>query len=662
MRGRIVLKEGSARVMMSRAVTAVCICLSVLNLAGCAPEGESLGSAAIPEAQATGTPSSVAIIESSATASRATQTPTPLYTADEALLADIREQLEGLPIDEFFEQSYRQIQLRDPDRLFINGLAEAYGVPADRFTNISDGYVRETQQLEAMILELLRVYDPSVLSSDQQLTYDIYEWVLADRVRGHEFMYYDYPVNSMTIWGKQNWLIDFMVNYLPIASLQDAEDYIARISQIDTWVMQLLEGLMLREAAGIVPPRYVVRDSIDQVEGHLHMQGPDAFDVEAIDLYTSFAAKLDQVEIISDLEKQALLDAALTEIESTFIPAFLELRSYLRQLERVAGNQSGVYRLAEGEPYYAYILRNQTSVDLSPEEIHELGMSEVARLEGEILAAAADLGYGPDISMAELDQQLSLDSEMLAGEALLDEYERLIAGVEAAVHLYFDLLPETELVIQPEPFGSGIGYYLPPAFDGSTPGRFYTTLDYPIPRHVIPTFLYHETVPGHHLQGALARELDLPSFRRELEMNAHMEGWAVYAERLAWEMGLYATDPMGNLGRLFLEHSRAVRLVLDTGIHAKGWTRQQAAAYYEQATGRPTGSAAMDRYVILPGQGCGYTIGLLTILDLRQMAEERLGVAFDIRVFHNVILGNGSLPLDILQQVVEDWIEGELRE
>jgi uncharacterized protein (DUF885 family) len=586
----------------------------------------------------------------------------PLQRApDKSSIADILAQLEALPIDEFFEQSYRQLQLRDPDTLFINGLADEYGVANDRFTNMSDDYVRETQQLESVILDLLRTYDRSALSPDQQLSYDVYEWYLDDLVRGHEFTYYDYPVNSLTIWGKQNWLIDFMVNYQPITSKQDAEDYITRLSQIDTWVGQLLEGLKLREQAEVVPPKYIIQDSRSQVEGHLHMQGPDSFDAEAIELYASFREKLDQVEAISAHEKQILLDAALTEIESTFIPAFLELRDYLVYLETVAGNKSGVYQFPEGQAYYAYILRNQTSVDMSPEQIHELGLSGVARLQAEIQEAAAELGYPQDISMAELDQRLSVHGEDLVGDALLAEYERLIAEAEQATDLYFDLLPGAELVIQPEPFGSGIGYYLPPPLDGSAPGRFYTNLDYPVISHVIPTFIFHETVPGHHLQGALARELDLPTFRRELELNGYLEGWAVYAERLAWEMGLYENDPSGNLGRLLLEHSRAARLVIDTGIHAKGWTRREAAAYYEEATGRPANPSSMDRYVILPGQGCGYTIGLLEILELRQRAMDRLGDEFDIKAFHNVILGNGSMPLEILERVVDDWIEAELK-
>jgi uncharacterized protein (DUF885 family) len=639
--------------------------LVLILIAGCKPTDPT--ATTVPPT-ATDTPIPTDHLSRQATPETLTQptnTPTATLTPtlasepppDQPSIANIVAQLEGLPSDEFLEQSYRQLQLRDPDALAISGLADEYGVANDVFTNMSDDYVRETQDLEAAILDLLRTYDRSALLPHQQLSHDVYEWYLDDLVRGHAFMYYDYPVNSLTIWGKQNWLIDFMVSYQPITDKQDAGDYVARLSQIDTWVEQLLEGLRLRGQAGVVPPSDILEESIRQVEGHLQMQGTGSFQVEAIQLYTSFREKLEQVEGISAREMQSLLDSARAEIEQTFLPAFLELRDYLVTLETVATQESGVWRFPDGDAYYAYMLRHETSTNMSPEQIHELGLSEVARIQAAMRAIATRMGYPEDIPMADLDERLSAHGDYLEGEALLYEYGRLIAEAEQATDSFFRLLPGAELVIQPEPFGSGIGYYLPPPLDGAGPGVFYTNLDYPIIRHIIPSFIFHETIPGHHLQGALARELDLPTFRRELDLNGYVEGWAVYAERLAWEMGLYENDPLANLGRLGFELSRAARLVIDTGIHAKGWTRQEAAAYYEEATGRPTSPSAMNRYVILPGQGCGYTIGLLKILELRQRAMDRLGDGFDIKAFHNVILGHGPMPLEILERNVDDWIE-----
>jgi uncharacterized protein (DUF885 family) len=585
---------------------------------------------------------------------------TGLVSDKKSSVDDIVAQLKGLPIDEFFEESYKQLQLRDPDTLFINGLADEYGIPNDQFTDMSDSYIRETQELESAILDLLQGYDRSTLSPEQQLSYDIYEWYLDDLVQGHEFMYYDYPVNSLTIWGKQNWLIDFMVTYQPIHDQGEAEDYIARLSQIDTWVEQLLEQLKLREQTGVIPPTYIIEESISQIEQHVQERDDGTCAVQAILLYTSFREKLEDIDGITDEQKQTLLDSALTEIEETFVPAFIELRDYLVYLKGIAGDAPGVGTLPKGNAYYIYVLHHQTGTNMSPDQIHELGLAEVARIQSEIQVVAADLGYPENISMADLENRLSVNGDYLEGDALLAEYERLIAEAEEAMEGFFDLLPSEEFVIQPEPFGSGIGYYLPPPLDGSGPGVFYTTPDYPIMRHLVPSFIFHETVPGHHVQGALARELALPAFRRELDLNGSSEGWAVYAERLAWEMGLYKDDPLGNLGRLQFDLSRAARLVVDTGIHAKGWTREEAAAYYEEATGRPASPSSMNRYIILPGQGCGYTIGLLKLLELRQRAMDQLGAKFDIKEFHNVILGNGPMPFDILEQVVDDWIEATL--
>jgi uncharacterized protein (DUF885 family) len=653
-----------ARVLTHQRATAT-MTLVLILLAGCRPADPA--ATAVPPT-ATDTPLPTAHPPSQATPERAaqptntlaaTRAPTPAAepAPDQPSIAGIVAHLEGLPLDAFFEESYRQLQLRDPDKLFVNGLAVKYGVANDRFTDMSDDYVRETQQLESAILDMLHTYDRSALPPDQQISYDIYEWLLDGLVRGHEFTYYDYPVNSLTIWGRQNWLIDFMVSYQPITGKQDAADYVVRLSQIDSWVEQLLAGLKLREQAGVVPPRYILEESISQVEGHLHMEGPGSFQAEAIELYDSFRARLDQVKGMGAHDKQVLLDAALTQVEQTFIPAYLELRDYLVYLETIASDVPGVHQFPEGQAYYAYILRQQTSTELSAEQIHEVGLSEVARLQAEIQAIAGKLGYPQELSMAELDERLSQRADSLEGKALLAEYKRLIAEADRATEPFFDLLPGAELVIQPEPFGSGIGYYRPPPLYGSGPGVFYTNLDYPINRYIIPSYVYHETIPGHHLQGALARELDLPTFRSELELNSYSEGWAAYAERLAWEMGLYEDDPLGNLGRLQFELSRAARLVIDTGIHAKGWTRQQAADYYQGTTGRPASLAAMHRYIILPGQGCGYSVGMLKILELRQRAMDRLGDQFDIKEFHNVVLGNGPLPLEILERMVEEYIE-----
>jgi uncharacterized protein (DUF885 family) len=596
---------------------------------------------------------------------------TGLVSDKKSSVDDIIAQLKGLPIDEFFEESFRQLQLRDPDTLIYNGLADEYGVEKyDQFTNISDSYIRETQELESAILDLLRSYDRTTLSPEQQLSYDIYEWYLDDLVRRHEFMYYNYPINSVGHWDIQYWLINYFFDSLPVADLQDAENYVARLSQIDTWVEQLLEQLKLREQAGVIPPKFLVERSIDLVEQCVQERDDGTFAAQATQPYTTFREKLEDIDGITDEQKQTLLDSALTEIEETFVPAFIELRDYLVYLEGIAPDAPGVGTLPKGEAYYAYILRHWTGTDYTPDEIHELGLAEVARIQAEMRTVAAEMGYPEDMSMAELDHLLSADTDYLHGEALKQEYERLIAEADEAMDEFFDLRPKAGVVVTYDPEAPA-AYYEPPPADGSGPGQMVVNLvNSGQFAFYNPTVLtHHETIPGHHVQTAVAQELDLPTnFRRDIIYNfyrqqvpfeAYIEGWALYAEGLAWEMGLYKGKPKENLGRLRLRLHRIARLVVDTGIHAKGWTSQEALDYFEEATGYQYEQYRLAQIIAVPGQSC-ISVGMLKIMELRQRAMDQLGNKFDIKEFHNVILGNGPMPMDILEQVVNDWIEAKL--
>jgi uncharacterized protein (DUF885 family) len=601
-----------------------------------------------------------------------TPTPTGEPPPEQPSVAEILAELQGLPFSEFTEESYRQLQLRDPDTLIYNGLAEDYGVEGNaRSTDLSDAYIRETQQLEAAVLDMLRGCDRGALTPEDQLSYDIYEWYLDDLVRAHEFMYNSYIINGLGLWDMQNWLMDFLVHSQTIGSQQDAEEYVERLSQLDTWTEQLLEGLKLREQAGVIPPRFLLVRSVQQLEEHLMMRTAGSFSPERVELYTAFRDSLGKVQELSAGDRETLLDVALAEIEDTFIPAFDELRKYLVRLDTLTTNQSGVWKFSNGEAYYAYILRHHTSTDLTAPDVHELGLVEVARIQGKMQMAAAELGYPPDIGMAELDQLISTESDLLQGTALQAEYERLIAEADRVAPAFFDLYPGTPPVVEYDPTAP-IGCYEPPPLDGTGPGRMPTNLQNPstYTLYNVPVLLHHETIPGHHVQTAVAQELGVPKLRRDhifdvyrqhLPFQAYVEGWALYAEQLAWEMGLYEGDPLGNLGRLRLQLHRTARMVVDTGIHAMGWTAGEATDYMEQATGAPYSRERLAQIIAIPGQACSYNLGRVVILELRQRAMDELGDRFDIKEFHNVVLSHGAMPLEILEQVVEDWIEAELR-
>ena len=299
--------------------------------------------------------------------------------------------------------------------------------------------------------------------------------------------------------------------------------------------------------------------------------------------------------------------------------------------------------------------------------MHELGLAEVERIQAKMRVAAAELGYSPDISMAELDELISTGIDLVEGDALLAEYQGRIAQADEAAVGFFDLYPSAPPVVQYDP-NAPIGYYEPPPLDGSSPGRMPSNLHNPAryTLYNVPVLVHHETIPGHHVQAAVAQELGLPNFRRDhifnvyrqhLPFQAYVEGWALYAEQLAWEMGLYEGDPLGNLGRLRLQLHRTARMVVDTGIHALGWTAGDATDYMEAATGAPYPPEQLYQIIAIPGQACGYNVGRIKILELRQQAIERLSDQFDIKEFHNVILGNGALPLPILERVVIEYIE-----
>jgi uncharacterized protein (DUF885 family) len=465
-------------------------------------------------------------------------------------------------------------------------------------------------------------------------------------------MYNDYPVTHF-ITGTQNQLVNFFVDIHPVANLEDARDYVTRLSQVDTKFEQLIEGLKLREEAGVVLPKFIVRWVLGDLR-NMARSSP-----RTTPFYTAFEEKVDALEGVSDADKEALLKDAEKEIEKSVIPAYDSLADYFEHLETVATNDAGVWKFSNGEAYYAYTLRHHTTTDMTADEIHELGLQEVARVRAEMQVLFDELGYPEDESLPDLFDRVARDGGSLSGNQIVAGYEAIIKEADREVGVAFDLRPSAGVEVIGGPTG---GYYIPPAMDGSRPGYFYASAVGTQPKFSMPTLAYHEAIPGHHFQLALAQELDLPLFRKSTAFTAYAEGWALYAERLTWELGFYEDDPYGDLGRLQAEAFRAVRLVVDTGIHAKGWTYDQAVEYMVENTGLPRGTVEFEvsRYVTWPGQATAYKIGMIKILELRQRAEDRLGDQFDLREFHNVVLGSGSVPLEALDWLVDDYIEEKL--
>ncbi len=577
--------------------------------------------------------------------------PTQAIAPTQAAVPDIAGDLQGLDFGTFVEDSYRKLLLRDPQAITELGLVERFGTGNDRLTDISDAYIRETQDLQAAILATLRAYDRSSLSAEEQLSYDIYEWWLDDRVRGHPYMYNDHPASFLITTGVNEQLVQFFTDIHPITNKKDAEDYVTRLSQVKAKLEQLVDGLRRREEAGVVMPGFLLPWVLYSV------QNVAVSSARTTDFYTTFRDKVNALSELSAEEKQTLLEAAEKAINESVLPGFQALTEYLEHQQSIATDDEGVWKLPNGADYYAYTLRHHTTTDLTSDEIHQLGLQELERIHAEMRALFGELGYPQEESLPRLIGRVVQDSGTLSGEEVARTYEAIIEEARERVTVAFDLLPQADVIVIAGPAGD---YYSAPAMDGSRPGAFYARVTGSKERFAMPTLAYHEAVPGHHFQLAIAQELPgLPLFRSGVDFMAYVEGWALYAERLAYELGFYRDDPYGDIGRLQAEAFRAARLVVDTGIHAKKWSYDQAVDFMIENTGLPRNMVEIEvaRYIVWPGQATAYYIGMIKLLEVRQKAMDELGDRFDLTEFHNVVLSNGAVPLGLLERIVEDWIE-----
>jgi uncharacterized protein (DUF885 family) len=567
-------------------------------------------------------------------------------------LTDSETELEHSDFDSFLEASFRSLMIRDPETVLELGLSEVYQTPTDQLTNISDEYVRETQALEADILSQLRKYDRSGLTAEQQLSYDIYAWYLGDRVNGQAFMYDDYPVNP-TVFSEHLSLLQWFTDLRPLKNLQDAQDYIACLRQVDTKFNQLIDNLERREENGAMLPGFLVNWILSDL-GDIASSS-----ASLTPYYLSFESKVNLLAEIAESDRQSLLNDAEDAINTSVIPAYQSLVNYFEHLQGVTTNDAGVWKFPDGEAYYAYALRHFTSTDLSADQIHELGLQALDRIHADMRTIFDQLGYPQEEDLPSLFARVAQDSGYASGDEIVQGYEEIISAADQKTVSAFDLQPNIGVIVVGGPTG---GYYNAPAVDGSRPGMFYAQDTGQVAKFGMPTLAYHEAIPGHHTQISIAQQLDLPSFRKGSDFSAYVEGWALYAEHLAYELGFYEDDPYGNLGRLQAEAFRAARLVVDTGLHAKKWSFSQAVDFMVANTGMTEYmlQGEVSRYISLPGQATAYYIGYTRIMELRQHAMDLLGDQFDIKEFHNMILGNGAMPLDILEQVVNNTIQTKL--
>jgi uncharacterized protein (DUF885 family) len=390
-------------------------------------------------------------------------------------------------------------------------------------------------------------------------------------------------------------------------------------------------------------------------------------------LYVNFETKVDAIADISQEQKAAYKRQVEEAIEQTVFPAYQSLIDFMEKLNLSATDDAGAWKLPDGDKYYRFMLKVNTSTDLNPEELYNLGLSEVARIKEEMNTILEAEGYADSTkTIGEIVQKLNKEERFLypdndAGrEMIIAEYNSILEEVKEGLGEAFDMTPKAGLEVKRVPpfkeEGTPFAYYEGPTLDGSKGGVFFTNLRSPkdIVKFGMKTLAYHEGIPGHHFQIAIQNELKgLPTFRTVIPFIAYMEGWALYTEQLAWELGFYENDPFGNLGRLQAEMFRAVRLVVDVGMHYKRWTREEAIGFMIANTGIPTNEviSEINRYVVTPGQACAYKVGMMKILELREKAKQELGSRFDLKEFHNAVLQNGAVPLDILEELINDYIK-----
>jgi uncharacterized protein (DUF885 family) len=569
-----------------------------------------------------------------------------------------------LSIDQFYERVFIRALVKEPELLTQLGILEGMGV---RFHNayLSDASPDAERARHVYLkdqLDTLRSYDRESQTQSQLLSTDVLDWFLAQDAASEPFMFHGYAVTQIS--GVHIELPEFMLQIHPLTNKGDAENYNARLSRFKKKFKQVIEGLQVSEAQGVLPPRFVVDGALKICRDFI------AVPPNENPLYVQFGEKLKKIDSLTPEQRADLLSGAERQIADSVYPAYRELIAHEESILPKTTTDDGVWKLPNGDAYYRSKLREETTTDMTPAEVHELGLAEVDRISKEMKEEFAKLGY-EDLPVAESVHRLAADpaQRYVPGpnvrKQITADFQKILDDVSKRVPSVFRVLPKAQLKVESVPEfrekTAPLAYYNGPSDDGSRPGVFYANTGdlSKVIKYDMKTTAYHEGVPGHHFQISIAQELKgVPTFRRFIPFGAYVEGWALYAERLAPEIGMYENDPAGNIGRLQDELFRAVRLVVDTGIHYKHWTRQQAIDYMKDTTGNPEADVVVEieRYIVWPGQACSYKVGQLKILALREKARAALGAKFDLGEFHDVVLKNGALPLGILEKLVDQYV------
>ncbi|MBW0278105.1 DUF885 domain-containing protein [Shewanella xiamenensis] len=571
----------------------------------------------------------------------------------------VAAQSESEKANALFETIFMENIMASPIAQTYMGIKQDY----DKWDDIGDeADARELARTKKQLAEVNKL-DASKLDPQTRLSLTLLTQNLNNDIKDYQWRYHNYPVNQMH--GGHSMIASFLINQHQITDVSDAKAYISRLNGVPKRLSQLQQALEIRADKGIIAPKfvfgYVISDSQNIIKGAPFDKGEDSA------LLADFRKKVNALSI-SETEKNQLIADAEKALVSQVEPAYKTLIAYIKTLEAKADTRDGVWKLPDGEAFYNNALARTTTTHMTADEIHQLGLAEVERIHNEMRAIMKKVNFNGTLqeffAFMRDDPQFYYPNTAEGKAAYLADATKLIDNMRSRLDEVFKVKPKAAMIVkQVEAFrekSAGKAFYEQPAPDGSRPGSYYANLYdmKAMPKYQMEALAYHEGIPGHHMQIAISQELkDIPKFRKFGGYTAYIEGWGLYSESFPKEMGLYA-DPYSDFGRLAMELWRACRLVVDTGIHAKKWTREQGIAYYVDNTPNAKSDAKkmVERHIVMPSQATAYKVGMIKLLELRHKAEKQLGDKFDIRDFHTLVLANGALPLDVLEEQVDQWI------
>ncbi|MEG3767701.1 DUF885 domain-containing protein [Alteromonas sp. 14N.309.X.WAT.G.H12] len=572
-----------------------------------------------------------------------------------------QSQSESERLSAFFERTFEEDLRRDPMRQSYMGKKWDY----DKWTDISDEFIDQTMALKKNRLDVLDSFDTSQLSEQEQLSLRLYRQGIERQLENDKFRYHRYIVHQFRAAHTQ--VPSFLINIHRVSSVEDAKAYIARLDKVDSYFAQVIEQMKNREKVGVFPPKWAYDQMIAAAQNVVSGTPFDPSGAPST-IWQDFNEKVEKLDI-DEVEKNNLLGEAKAALLTSVKPAYDDLIDAFAHQRTLSPEGDGVWRLPDGDKWYANRLAWFTTTDLTAEEIHQIGLENVDRIHLAMEKIKQDVGFSGTLQeffeFMRTDPQFYYPNTDEGRSEYLKDAKAAIDKMREALPDYFGLLPKADIVVKRvEPFrekSAGKAFYQSPAADGSRPGIYYANLYAmnAMPTYQMEALAFHEGIPGHHMQRAIAQELtSIPQFQKYLPATAYTEGWGLYSEELAKDMGFY-DDPYSDFGRLAMELWRACRLVVDTGIHAKKWSREDGIQYLMDNTPNPKSDVvkAIERYIAMPGQATAYMIGKLKIMSLRDEAQQALGDKFSYADFHDEILKDGPMPLTLLEEKTRKWIE-----